>query len=71
MSRFHRRLAALERAMQAPAVEAQVTALSLHNDGPDLMFVGQEWLPCPNVPAILARRNPAVKVYLGLAPDDV
>jgi hypothetical protein len=65
MYSFHRRLVVLERAVQVPAAEEQATALALDTGGDDLMLVGQEWLPCPDVRPILAQRQPAVKVYLG------
>jgi hypothetical protein len=71
MSRFHRRLAVLERALQVPAAEVQATALALDTGGDDLMLVGQEWLRCPDVRPILARRNPAVKVYLGFTAEEL
>jgi hypothetical protein len=71
MSRFHRRLAVLERALQPCTIESRVTALALDTGGADLMLVGQEWLPCPDVRPILARRNPAVKVYLGFTAEEL
>jgi hypothetical protein len=71
MSRLRRRLAVLDRALKAPVAAAQATALALDTGGDDLMLVGQEWLPCPDVHPILARRNPAVKVYLGFTAEEL
>lgn len=71
MSRFRRRLAALELVLQPSTIESQVTALALDTGGEDMMLVGQEWLPCPDVRPILARRHPAVKVYLGFTAEEL
>src|SRR5258708_7327695 len=66
MKTLDRRLAALERALRANAMEEQVIALAFQTGGDDLMFIGQEWLPCPNAAAIIARGDLPVKVYLGM-----
>jgi hypothetical protein len=71
MYSFHRRLVVLERAVQVPAAEEQATALALDTGGDDLMLVGQEWLPCPDLRPIVARRYPAVKVYLGFTAEEL
>jgi hypothetical protein len=71
MTRFHHRLAALERALEPRQVEVPVSALALETGGDDLMLAGQEWVRCPDIAPILARRNPAVKVYLGFAPEEL
>jgi hypothetical protein len=71
MNRYHYRLIALERALLGSVAREKVTGLALDTGGPDLMLVGQEWLPCPDARPILTRRNPAVKVYLGFTAEEL
>lgn len=71
MRGLRRRLDVLERIARESAVAERVTAVALDTGGDDLMLVGQMWLPCPEVAPILARRSPAVKVYLGFTAEEL
>jgi hypothetical protein len=66
MTRYHRRLAALERALTPPAVEDSIVQVALNTGQGDFLFNGREWLPCPNAQALLARSDLPIKVYLGM-----
>jgi hypothetical protein len=65
------RLKRLERAMNPYGAEELVTALALETGGDDLMLVGQEWFPCPDVRRVLRQVNPCVKVYLGFTAEEL
>jgi hypothetical protein len=65
MSRFRRRLIALERALLS---EERVTTVALETGGPDMICIGGKWKPCADVSPYLALRNPAVKVFIGYLP---
>lgn len=71
MTRWHRRLAALEQALQPTPMEEPVIALALDTGGDDLMAVGGEWLPCPDVAAVFARCDGRLKVYGGFDPREM
>jgi hypothetical protein len=66
MSRFHRRLAALERALRPTPIEEQISSIAYLPNGDVVMFVGQECLPCPNAAELLARDDLPIKDYFGM-----
>jgi hypothetical protein len=71
MRGLQRRLDRLEQVI-APLTEAPpVTALAFATGGDDLMFIGGEWLPCPNPVAILRRHDGPLKVYAGFDPREI
>jgi hypothetical protein len=66
MTRYHRRLAALEKALTPPAVEDAIVQVALNTGQGDYMFNGREWLPCPKARALLARSDLPIKVCTGM-----
>ncbi len=67
MRALHRRLAALEWAVDPPVSEQVVYAVCVDTPRGDLAWIGGRWVPC-DARAILARDWPT-KVYLGWIPD--
>jgi hypothetical protein len=65
MTRYHRRLAALEKALAPPPIKDEIVAVALNTSQGDFMFNGREWLPCPNPAPLLASHLP-IKAYLGM-----
>jgi hypothetical protein len=66
MTRYHRRLRALEKALAPRAIEDEIVQVALNTGQGDFMFNGREWLPCPNARALLARSDLPIKVYSGM-----
>lgn len=65
MRGLERRLAALEKASRALAPDETIWSIALNTGEGDFMFVGGEWLPCPNA-AELFQQGLQAKVYIGM-----
>jgi hypothetical protein len=70
MKSLQRRLAKLERERHLPA-RSPITAVALDTGGDNLMAIRGEWLPCPDVAAVLEECDAPLKVYLGFDPREV
>jgi hypothetical protein len=71
MKALLRKLQKLEAGLAPPAGVSHIAAVPVQTGGDDLMLIDGEWVPCPNVTAVLEQPGVPVMVCIGFDPREI